>query len=56
MGSALRESLTALADRAAHVEKWFHTWSALGWFRRPQQYVVKFHTQIESFRKAKMYE
>ena len=56
MGSALRESLTALADRAAHVEKWFHTWSALGWFCRPQKYVVTFHTQTESFRKAKIYE
>jgi hypothetical protein len=56
MGSALRESLTALADRPAHVEKWFHTWSALGWFCRPQKYVVKFHTQTESFRKAKIYE
>jgi hypothetical protein len=56
MGSALRESLTALADRAAHVEKWFHTWSALGWFCRPQKCVVTFHTQTESFRKAKIYE
>jgi hypothetical protein len=32
--SALRNSPIALADRAAHVEKWFHTWSALGWFCR----------------------
>jgi hypothetical protein len=56
MGSALRESLTVLADRAAHVEKWFHTWSALGWFCWPQKYVVKFHTHTESFRKAKIYE
>ncbi len=56
MGSALRESSIALADRAAHVEKWFHTWSALGWFCRPQKYVVTFHTQTESFRKAKIYE
>jgi hypothetical protein len=32
--SALRHSPIALADRAAHVEKWFHTWSALGWFCR----------------------
>ncbi len=30
--SALRNSPIAAADRAAHVEKWFHTWSALGWF------------------------
>jgi len=30
--SALRSSPIAAADRAAHVEKWFHTWSALGWF------------------------
>jgi hypothetical protein len=32
--SALRTSPIAAADRAAHVEKWFHTWSALGWFCR----------------------
>jgi hypothetical protein len=32
--SALRSSPIAAADRAAHVEKWFHTWSALGWFCR----------------------
>jgi hypothetical protein len=32
--SALRRSPIAVADRAAHVEKWFHTWSALGWFCR----------------------
>jgi hypothetical protein len=30
--SAWRSSPIAAADRAAHVEKWFHTWSALGWF------------------------
>jgi hypothetical protein len=30
--SALRSSPTTAADRVAHVEKWFHTWSALGWF------------------------
>jgi Putative DNA-binding domain len=30
--SALCSSPTAAADRAAHVEKWFHTWPALGWF------------------------
>ncbi len=32
--SALRSSPIAVADRAEHVEKWFHTWSALGWFCR----------------------
>jgi hypothetical protein len=32
--SALRNSPIASAERAAHVEKWFHTWSALGWFCR----------------------
>jgi hypothetical protein len=32
--AALRSSPIAVADRAAHVEKWFHTWSALGWFCR----------------------
>ena len=32
--TALRRSPIAVADRAAHVEKWFHTWSALGWFCR----------------------
>jgi hypothetical protein len=30
--SALRSSSIAAADRASQVEKWFHTWSALGWF------------------------
>jgi hypothetical protein len=30
----LHHSPIAAADRAAHVEKWFHTWSALGWFCR----------------------
>ncbi len=32
--SALRHSQIAAADRAANAEKWFHTWSALGWFCR----------------------
>jgi hypothetical protein len=54
--SALRHSPIAVADRAAHVEKWFHTWSALGWFCRPQQSVVTFQAQTESFGKAKIYE
>jgi len=54
--SPLRGSSIGLADRAAHVEKWFHTWSALGWFCRPQKYVVTFHAQTESFGKAKIYE
>jgi Putative DNA-binding domain len=56
MNSPRRGSSTGLADRAAHVEKWFHTWSALGWFCRPQKYVVTFHAQTESFGKAKIYE
>lgn len=30
--SALRKSSILIEDRAARVEKWFHTWSALGWF------------------------
>jgi len=54
--SALRSSSIAAADRAARVEKWFHTWSALGWFCRPQKYVVTFHAQTESFGRAKIYE
>ncbi len=54
--SALRGSAIPLADRAAHVEKWFHTSSALGWFCRPQKYVVIFHTQTESFERATKYE
>ncbi|MGB7750647.1 MAG: hypothetical protein WCF88_03775, partial [Candidatus Acidiferrales bacterium] len=54
--SALHHSPIAAADRAAHVEKWFHTWSALGWFCRPQKYVLTFHGQTESFGKAKIYE
>jgi hypothetical protein len=32
--SAWRSSPIAVADRAAQIEKWFHTWSALGWFCR----------------------
>jgi len=32
--SALRHSPIVAADRAARVEKWFHTWSAFGWFCR----------------------
>ena len=35
--SALRHSPIAAADRAVQVEKWFHTWSALGWFCRPEK-------------------
>jgi hypothetical protein len=54
--SALRGTSIAVADRAAHVEKWFHTWSALGWFCRPQKYVVTFHAQTESCGRAKIYE
>jgi hypothetical protein len=30
----LRKSPLAPEERAAQVEKWFHTWSALGWFCR----------------------
>jgi hypothetical protein len=30
--SALRGSPIAVAGRTAQVQKWFHTWSALGWF------------------------
>ncbi|HMD06785.1 MAG TPA: hypothetical protein VKH63_04575, partial [Candidatus Acidoferrum sp.] len=56
MNSPLRGSSIALADRAAHVEKWFHTWSALGWFCRPQKYVVTSRVQTESFGKPKIYE
>jgi len=37
--SALRSSPIALAERAAHVEKWFHAWSALGWFCRLEKSV-----------------
>jgi hypothetical protein len=54
--SALRHSPIAAADRATHVEKWFHTWSALGWFCRPQKYVVTTRVQTESFGKAKIHE
>ena len=32
---ALRKSSIKLADRPAMVERWFHAWSALGWFCRP---------------------
>jgi hypothetical protein len=32
--SALRYSPIVATARAARVEKWFHTWSALGWFCR----------------------
>jgi hypothetical protein len=56
IGSALRGSAIRLADRAAHVEKWFHAWSALGWLCRPQKNVVTFHTQTELFGRAKTYE
>jgi hypothetical protein len=56
MNSPLRGSSIGLADRAAHVEKWFHTWSVLGWFRRPQKYIVTFHAPTESFGRAKIYE
>jgi len=54
--SVLRHSPIAPADRAAHVEKWFHTWSALGWFCQPRKDVVIFHTKTESFEKARNYE
>jgi putative DNA-binding protein len=30
--AALRRTSIAAKDRAVHVEKWFHTWSALDWF------------------------
>lgn len=36
--AALRSSPIAAANRAAQVEKWFHTWSALGWFCRLKKY------------------
>ena len=37
IAAAWRNSPIAVADRATHVEKWFHTWSALGWFCRQEK-------------------
>lgn len=37
ISAALRGAEIAVAERAAHVEKWFHTWSALGWFCRTEK-------------------
>jgi hypothetical protein len=54
--SALRGSSIAVPDRAAHVEKWFHAWSALGWFCQPGRYALISHIQTESIEKATKYE
>lgn len=35
--SALRKSTVAPEERAAKVQAWFATWSALGWFCRPEK-------------------
>lgn len=34
---AFRQSSILPAERPAHVESWFHTWAALGWFCRPEK-------------------
>jgi hypothetical protein len=44
--SALRSSPIAVADRATHVEKWFHTWSALGWFCRLEKSPKKWKGRV----------
>ena len=54
--SRLRGSAIPLADRAARVEKWFHTWSALGWFCQPERYAAGSDTQTKSFKRATKYE
>jgi hypothetical protein len=35
--AAFRDSSLAVAERPSHVQHWFHTWAALGWFSRPRQ-------------------
>ncbi len=35
--SALRRSSIPPAKRLADIERWFHTWAALGWFCRPSK-------------------
>jgi Putative DNA-binding domain len=35
--SAFRESSIKVADRPSHVQHWFHTWAALGWFCAPNK-------------------
>lgn len=54
--SGLRGSAIPPADRAARVEKWFHTWSGLGWFCQPERYAAGSDTQTKSFKRATKYE
>ena len=54
--SGLRGSAIPPADRAARVEKWFHTWSGLGWFCQPEKYAAGSDTQTKSFKRATKYE
>ena len=35
--SALRRSSIPSAEKLADIERWFHTWAALGWFCRPSK-------------------
>jgi hypothetical protein len=37
VGAALRKSAIAPDERPAQVQAWFETWSALGWFCRPEK-------------------
>jgi hypothetical protein len=34
---AFKRSSVPPSERPAHVENWFHTWAALGWFCRPEE-------------------
>ena len=54
--AALRKSPLAAEERAAQVENWFRTWSALRWFCQPESYAVTSHTHTESSEKATKYE
>jgi Putative DNA-binding domain len=38
---AFKRSSIPPSERPAHVENWFHTWAALGWFCRPEKKQVR---------------
>jgi Putative DNA-binding domain len=54
--TALRKSSIPLAKPSARIQRWFHTYAALGWFCQPKNKVIASQTRIVPFEKAKKHE
>jgi putative DNA-binding protein len=54
--TALRKSSIPLAKPSARIQRWFHTYAALGWFCQPKNKVIASQTRIVPFEKPKKHE